>query len=126
MNTLTPTQKRRALMWIKALRSGEYKQTRKTLQDEYGYCCLGVLCKISRQPLDLKIAGLLNGGDLNSQPCVENWALGIHTWSVLKQINVASLNDSGNPGMAYNDLEPFTFDEIADVIQAVLIERVLG
>ena len=24
---------------VKALRSGEYKQTKETLQDENGYCC---------------------------------------------------------------------------------------
>ena len=32
--------------WIKALRSNEYNQTRGALQDDYGYCCLGVLCEI--------------------------------------------------------------------------------
>ena len=29
-------------IWIKALRSGEYKQTKKKLCDKDGYCCLGV------------------------------------------------------------------------------------
>lgn len=38
--------------WLKALRSGRYKQTRKALkrQSENGdcrYCCLGVLCDVS-------------------------------------------------------------------------------
>jgi len=35
--------------WIKALRSGEYKQTRGALRKSNGepsYCCLGVLCNI--------------------------------------------------------------------------------
>ena len=33
--------------WIKALRSGEYKQARKTLRRRNGrFCCLGVLCDI--------------------------------------------------------------------------------
>ena len=39
--------------WVKALRSGEYKQTQGTLKKdgEYGggdkaYCCLGVLCDV--------------------------------------------------------------------------------
>lgn len=32
--------------WIKALRSGEYKQTRERLKDNKGYCCLGVLCDL--------------------------------------------------------------------------------
>lgn len=32
--------------WIAALRSGNYKQTQYHLRDDYGYCCLGVLCDI--------------------------------------------------------------------------------
>lgn len=34
-------------LWIKALRSGEYKQTRCTLKDNKGFCCLGVLCDLA-------------------------------------------------------------------------------
>ena len=33
--------------WLKALRSGKYKQGRKQLQDNAGYCCLGVLACIA-------------------------------------------------------------------------------
>lgn len=33
-------------LWLKALRSGEYEQTRETLFDGKGYCCLGVLCDV--------------------------------------------------------------------------------
>lgn len=33
--------------WVKALRSGKYKQTKSELKDNNGYCCLGVLCEIS-------------------------------------------------------------------------------
>lgn len=35
--------------WVKALRSGKYKQTRETLKDKHGYCCLGVLCDLAVQ-----------------------------------------------------------------------------
>lgn len=34
--------------WIEALRSGEYPQTHDCLKDNIGYCCLGVLCDISK------------------------------------------------------------------------------
>lgn len=40
-----------AKKWVKALRSGKYKQTKETLQDEKGFCCLGVLCDLA--PPDL-------------------------------------------------------------------------
>ncbi len=35
--------------WVKALRSGEYKQAKHTLKrNDAGHCCLGVLCDISK------------------------------------------------------------------------------
>lgn len=33
--------------WIEALESGEYKQSRRALNDGTGFCCLGVLCEIA-------------------------------------------------------------------------------
>ena len=32
--------------WIKALRSGEYTQTKHYLRNKGGFCCLGVLCDL--------------------------------------------------------------------------------
>ena len=45
MKPLTKTQ---ATEWINALRSGKYEQTKKMLQDENGFCCLGVFCAITK------------------------------------------------------------------------------
>ena len=37
-------------LWLKALRSGEYKQGRTALQPNEGeFCCLGVLCEVYRK-----------------------------------------------------------------------------
>lgn len=37
-------------LWVKALLSGKYKQTTRMLKNEDGaYCCLGVLCDISKE-----------------------------------------------------------------------------
>ena len=33
--------------WVKALRSGEYEQTKDALHLDGGYCCLGVLAAIA-------------------------------------------------------------------------------
>jgi len=38
-----------AEQWIKALRSGEYKQTSGQLRANDGFCCLGVLCNLHAQ-----------------------------------------------------------------------------
>jgi len=32
--------------WVKALKSGKYKQSRGKLRGPRGYCCLGVLCDL--------------------------------------------------------------------------------
>lgn len=32
--------------WINALNSGKFSQTKEVLQDERGYCCLGVACTL--------------------------------------------------------------------------------
>lgn len=33
-------------LWVQALRSGEYQQSRNSLRRNGGYCCLGVLCDL--------------------------------------------------------------------------------
>lgn len=39
---LTETQE----AWLQALESGRYYQTKETLHDKVGYCCLGVYCDL--------------------------------------------------------------------------------
>jgi hypothetical protein len=50
--------------WLDALRSGEYTQTKDSLCDNRGFCCLGVLCDLHAKdtngqwkPLDPAIDG---------------------------------------------------------------------
>jgi hypothetical protein len=38
--------------WVKALESGKFKRGRGQLRTETGYCCLGVLCKITDTNFD--------------------------------------------------------------------------
>ena len=87
--------------WVKALRSGRYKQGKGYLQDKDGKnCCLGVLCRISRikEEMDhLKIGGgFLFAG-------AKNFGLRSHVQSIL-----AELND--------NDVS--SFEAIADFIES--------
>lgn len=50
METYKKLPKKFKAKWIAALRSGEYKQTKNTLCNDDGYCCLGIagkLCGVS-------------------------------------------------------------------------------
>lgn len=40
-----------AQKWVKALRSGKYKQTKEFLHDQNGFCCLGVACEVYNQEM---------------------------------------------------------------------------
>lgn len=42
--------------WIKALRSGKYKQTRGRLKGDGGFCCLGVLCDVLGEHMNYEVA----------------------------------------------------------------------
>lgn len=91
--------------WVKALRSGQFKQTTGRLVKHEGYCCLGVLCEVSgvvydksAHDLDGAVVSLYNAGfgDLGDNDCGT------------KQERLISMNDD----------EKLGFPEIADYIEA--------
>ena len=117
-------------LWLRALRSGEYKQTQGALKNGYGYCCLGVLCDLYTQETGLgyfndnnffedmttgfgersslpysvsKWAGLK--GHYKSNPCIaeqkDKYRKALHS--------LAEANDGGK-----------TFTEIANIIEKQL------
>lgn len=116
-----------------ALRSGEYKQIKKQLCNEGGYCCLGVACEVFMQnggKLDKKSTqykamsfaevetGELklykevtyNGMGTALPEEVRKW-LGFHTC-------VGSFGDDVKDSLAYlNDNMNYDFNMIADVIE---------
>ena len=50
--------KRIKKLWLKALRSGEYKHTKHKLRRHgHGYCCLGVLCDLHSSETDTEWDG---------------------------------------------------------------------
>lgn len=130
--------KKLAKKWVKALRSGKYKQTTDNLQDETGHCCLGVLCEIQTEKKVMRDSyGILEGLGLDDQGLkhLTGESLGIRNicLSALndsgRNISLSALNDSDKVqnlnGESYEELSPFNFDEIADIIQAVEILGVL-
>lgn len=105
--------------WIEALRSGEYSQTKGTLQDHEGYCCLGVACKVLNPSHRRKIgSNTLEGympSYLDKDP---KWLVRINVnfnKKIERQFDLPELNDD----------KDFSFDEIADVLEAVYVHEVL-
>ena len=84
-------------LWVKALRSGKYKQTQRTLQDATGFCCLGVLCDLSAKDggrqWDLTQCTPRFAGKLSFPPDYINDYLGL---SHEQAEELAVLNDRGH------------------------------
>jgi hypothetical protein len=117
--------------WIKALRSGEYKQCRDKLKDPTtgSYCCLGVLAEVTA-----KIQGTdydrYRDGDNSFLPnrflieevfrdkqLLDRSGVFDNPW----EVNVREEKKGETPGKTtlyqLNDAFEYTFDEIADVIE---------
>jgi hypothetical protein len=99
---------------IKALRSGEYKQTTQALQDKDGYCCLGVMCAVYEGVTGNFLrrdgfSGELYGGELDDQEGVQEWVgLNCGGGTSRYRLSLAELNDN----------EGYNFSEIADFIES--------
>lgn len=120
--------KREIQKWVDALRSGEYQQTRGVLESATGFCCLGVACKvlIPEAKQYWGMGGRLMGSFPGAQEWAPNWLRKIPgDFRQRFGFGLDGLNDVGFVVDSELTLEPFTFDEIADLLQAVYIEGVL-
>ena len=91
--------------WLKALRSGKYRQTRGKLKSRNGsFCCLGVLCDI--QDAQWEWDGIMYGvlGNVALPP--EKFCAGIQSLGELSELN------DGTSGH-----KKHSFSQIADYIE---------
>ena len=113
--------------WIKALRSGKYKQGRGYLRYNDKYCCLGVIIKLYiEEHSDEKWEKIpkrnffsFKGDHYNLPKEVQDWAETSNDPPVvIKGINytLTTMND----GNATGNIKPHTFDQIADLIEKQL------
>jgi hypothetical protein len=109
-----------------ALRSGEYTQTIGALQNEGGYCCLGVMCLVYEKEtgeavrrlkpvrrLKHQVNDYILGGNLNPHKEVKEWVglktgMGSFDTTVSYRHSLTALNDNEN----------YTFLQIADFIES--------
>lgn len=110
--------KRQLKKWIAALDSGEYRQGVCVLQDESGYCCLGVGCKviIPEEELKLNFRGQVYGHMPEEQRAAPFW---------LKKINLDFERKTGETLTHLNDDIGYTFPEIATLLELVYIHKIL-
>ena len=109
---MTETDLEQMKIWIKALRSGEYSQTKTTLEDCDGYCCLGVAVKVLVDDPVMRIDGTLFGEFPEHQRNAPAWLIHANNDFQSKAgFYLANLNDMHN----------FTFFEIADLLEMVYI-----
>ena len=103
--------------WTKALRSGKYKQRKGLLQDSYGYCCLGVACDIFIKDKEKIVEkGLMVGDVPTEQDMSPEW---------LKNLDDDFFEKTKYFLVQLNDELCFNFNEIADLLEAVYIHKVL-
>ena len=104
--------------WVKALRSGDFKQGRGALLKNEKYCCLGVLCEIAEDVgFDLekrpntRFPNLINFGEDNAflPPIVALWSELDSCNPSVNEIFLSRHNDAGD-----------SFKEIADLIEKYL------
>ena len=97
-----------ATKWVKALRSGKYKQAKNKLKAEDGHCCLGVLCTLTRYKNNYtQMKDFPTFGTNQVLPHKIVKLVGMKTSrGAVDGITLTSLNDTGK-----------NFNEIADFIQ---------
>jgi hypothetical protein len=110
-------------MWVKALRSGKYKQTRGQLYNKLdnAFCCLGVLCDLHRKR-KLKInkkkcwavEEYHNTGESGCLPTV------VRTWAGLKKVDPVVSHGHFNKHLSTINDSSRSFTEIADLIEKKL------
>lgn len=125
---MTEPTKREIAKWCKALRSGKYSQTKFSLQNDKGFCCLGVACDVFiSDKYKLKTGGGYLSGCLptkSEQPHAPEWLRYVNgSFGDKTGLKLYHLNDTGV--RFDNALERLTFDEIADCLEAVYIRGVL-
>lgn len=97
--------------WIAALRSGKYNQTRGSLRDQFGYCCLGVACVINGiSDDDIDLEGFIidaHIGDDNTEKMPEQ-LIGMDENELVSELTAMNDRDSE---------DAYSFPEIADWIE---------
>ena len=130
-------------VWVPALRSGKYEQTKGFLPDDHGYCCLGVACDVLGMNWDSEYcdtplrhytslpADVVNTYGFGSSTTINVLTKNLHKVPALEKSKFSDKVDSGGVydytkddytviSLATLNDSGLTFDEIADIIEQVV------
>ena len=117
-------------LWCDALRSGEWQQTTEKLEWENAYCCLGVLTKLTGEPMDLE-----RDDEIPPPALAETWwdlsgpaSMFAELRDPEVKIDVEEFDEDGEEVLVsrsynlseVNDKLNYTFAQIADLIEEQL------
>lgn len=113
-------KKKIADLWVKALRSGEFKQGKGRLErrgDTKEYCCLGVLCELALLEGVMDYHPLYGYGELDVIGAYNNYTLPltVQNWAGIQTGN-PEINSIGRLSHL-NDVKGKSFSEIANIIE---------
>jgi hypothetical protein len=103
-------------LWVEALRSGEYKQTKSNLRTTEGFCCLGVACEVIGFPAVQ--VGFVYEYDGNTGVLSDRVKDALGLKSAGGWFSEHSETTFDNSLWKLNDEKGYTFDQIADVIES--------
>ena len=109
--------------WLKALRSGQYKQTISMLKKGNNFCCLGVLCDLYAEEKGKKWQDWGDGsGKWEMCGATEILPKEVSRWAGLGQENddpIVTPNEEWEDRQSLSELNDggFSFREIADMIE---------
>ena len=102
--------------WVSALRSGKYQQTKNRLHNEYGFCCLGVLCDLYGKENNVEWEISEDSGKYMFQNKGASLPSSVRKWADLEYLDPYVNYKKTNTLVGLNDMG-FTFNEIADLIE---------
>ena len=111
-------QRKSVRLWLEALRSKLYKQTRGQLRDERGFCCLGVACEVynlqqrKNHKKQLTYKYFKYDGEFYRLP------IKVQRWLGLTSVNGDYCGHLTSTNLIHKNDRGFSFNKIADIIES--------
>jgi hypothetical protein len=105
--------------WIRALRSGKYKQTTNKLRGCEGFCCLGVLCDLAVKAKVIPEPRVLSSDKYSYEDNTFFLPEKVQRWAGLKTSDADFKSNGLSSNLpTLNDIKSNTFEQIANVIES--------